>query len=166
MHKVEFNRVVLQADKKLVGMAAEMSVTKDATPSLWQRFMPRRNEIQNTVGSALFSVQHFAESQDFENFTPETVFEKWAAVEVENSDSVPDGMQSFVLRGGHFAVFDHQGPPSEFPKTLSFIFIDWLPRSEWSLDAREHFEMLLPGWRPDDPEAREEVWIPLKQTSE
>ena len=72
-------------------------------------------------------------------------------------------MQLYALRGGHFAVFDHYGPPSEFPKTLNFIFSQWLLQSEWQLDDREHFEMLLPGWRADDLNAREEVWIPVKK---
>ena len=96
-------------------------------------------------------------------FTPEIVFEKWAAVEVANRNGVPNEMQLYALRGGHFAVFDHYGPPSEFPKTLNFIFSQWLLQSEWQLDDREHFEMLLPGWRADDLNAREEVWIPVKK---
>lgn len=163
MHKVEFTRIALQADKLLVGMAAKMSVVEDATPSLWQRFMPRRNEIQNGVGEGLYSVQNFSELDGFENFTPKTLFEKWAAVEVASADCVPDGMQLFVLSSGHFAVFEHCGPPSEFPSTLNFIFSQWMPKSQWQLDDREHFEILLPDWRADDPNAREEVWIPVKK---
>jgi len=163
LHKVEFSRISLQSDKLLVGIAAKMSVASDATPSLWQRFMPRKKEIQNAVGEVLYSVQNFSESDGFENFTPETVFEKWAAVEVASKSHVPDEMQLRVLRGGYFAVFDHCGPPSEFPKTLNFIFSQWLPHSKWRLDDREHFEMLLPGWRADDLNAREEVWIPVKK---
>ena len=163
MHKVEFSRVSLQSDKLLVGMAAKISVASDATPSLWQRFMPRRKEILNAVGEALYSVQDFSESGGFASFTPEIVFEKWTAVEVANRNGVPNEMQLYALRGGHFAVFDHYGPPSEFPKTLNFIFSQWLLQSEWQLDDREHFEMLLPGWRADDLNAREEVWIPVKK---
>ena len=93
----------------------------------------------------------------------ETIFEKWAAVEVRECEAVPEGMESFVLRRGHYGVFDHQGPPSEFPKTLHYIFNEWLPKSNWQLDGREHFEVLRPGWRADDPQAREEVWIPIIQ---
>ena len=163
MHKVEFSRISLQSDKMLVGMAAKMSVAADGTPSLWRRFMPRRKEIQNAVNEVFYSVQNFSDSAGFENFTRDTVFEKWAAVEVASRSSIPEEMQLFVLRGGHFAVFDHCGPPSEFPKTLNFIFSEWLPQSGWQLDDREHFEMLLPDWRADDPNAREEVWIPVKK---
>lgn len=163
MHRVNFNRIERQPDKLLVGMAANMSMLKDATAILWRRFMPRRKEIQGVVSEVLYSVQNFAELDGFESFTLETVFEKWAAVEVTNRDNVPDEMQAFVLHGGAYAVFDHFGPPNEFPKTLDFIFSEWLPQSEWRLDEREHFEMLLPDWRADDPNAHEEVWIPVKQ---
>ncbi len=163
MHNVDFSRIVRQLDRHLIGMRASMSVAQDGTPSLWRRFIPRRHEVCNVVGEALYSVQNFAGLDGFENFTPETVFEKWAAVEVRGYEAVPEGMQSFVLRGGHYAVFDHQGPASEFPKTLQFIFKEWLPKSNWRLDGREHFEVLLPGWRADDPLAREEVWIPIVQ---
>ncbi|PCI76834.1 MAG: GyrI-like domain-containing protein [SAR86 cluster bacterium] len=162
MRKVEFNRIALQSDKLLVGMAAKVSVAKDATPVLWQRFMPRRKEIQSTVNEVLYSVQNFSQFDGFKSFAPETVFEKWAAVEVANRDCVPDGMQLFVLQAGHYAVFDHYGPPSEFSMTRNFIFSEWMPKSEWQLDDREHFEILRPDWRADDPNAREEVWIPVK----
>jgi AraC family transcriptional regulator len=72
-------------------------------------------------GEILYFVQSFSESDGFVGFTPETVFEKWAAEEVASRNSVPDEMQLFVLGGGHFAVFGHCGPPGEFPKTLNFI---------------------------------------------
>lgn len=163
MHRINFSRIALQPDRSLIGMRASMSVAQDGTAILWQRFMPRRNEVSNAIGEALYSVQNFAGLGGFENFTPETVFEKWAAVEVRQGEAVPAGMEAFLLRGGRYAVFDHQGPPSEFPKTLHYIFSDWLPQSEWQLDDREHFEVLLPGWRADDPEAREEVWIPIRR---
>ncbi len=163
MHKVEFSRLAEQPDKALIGMSAKMSVASDATPALWQRFMPRRNEIRNRVGELYYSVQNFSELDGFESFTPATVFEKWAAVEVDPDDVfIPELMQRFVLRGGHYAVFDHYGPPREFPRTLRFIFSEWLPHSGWELDAREHFEVLQPNWRADDPQAHEEVWIPLR----
>jgi len=164
MHKVEFNRIALRLDSLLVGMSATMSMAKDETPTLWQRFMPRREEIQNRVGEEFYSVQNFSESVAFASFTPESIFEKWAAVEVADESCVPAGMQLFVLKGGYYAVFDHFGPPSEFPKTLDYIYSEWMPHSEWQLDEREHFEILLPGWSPIDPDAQEEVLIPVRRS--
>lgn len=164
MHKIEFNRIALMEDRPLVGMRVTMSRARDATPDLWRSFMPRRLEIEDATGEALFSVQSFSGVVAFESFTADTEFEKWAAVAVRAGAAVPDGMESFLLRGGHYAVFDHQGPPREFPKTLRYIFAEWLPQAEWQLDDREHFEVLQPGWRADDPEASEEVWIPVRRS--
>lgn len=164
MHKAEFDRVELVPDRPLIGMRMRMTLKQNTTSDLWRSFMPRRKEITNCVSEALFSVQDFTVSGGFERFTPDIEFEKWAAVEVEGSEGkLPAGMERLVIRGGHYAVFDHHGPPSEFPKTHRFIFSEWLPSSNYVLDERIHFEVLQPGWRADDPEAREEVWIPVRQ---
>lgn len=76
MHNIKFTRIALQLDKALIGMAAKMSVREDATLFLWQRFMPRRKEIQNTVSEVLYSVQSFSALDGFENFTPPGCFRK------------------------------------------------------------------------------------------
>ena len=162
MSTSNLNRIAQQQDKFLIGMRASMSLRENTTQALWQSFMPRRNEVQNSVGEALYSVQNFTGLGGLEHFNPSTIFEKWAAREVSSGDVVPEGMELFILHGGHYAVFDNIGPPSEFPKTMNFIFSEWLPNSQWQLDDREHFEILLPGWRADDPKAQEEVWIPIK----
>jgi AraC family transcriptional regulator len=72
------------------------------------------------------------------------------------------GMESLILRGGKYAVFLHQGPANAFQSAFQHIFGNWLPNSEFDLDSREQFEILPPGYRPDDPNAEEEGWIPVK----
>ena len=139
-----------------------MTFATDSTFQLWQSFMPRRVEIADRLGDVLFSMQIFSESVNYSSFTPETEFEKWAAVEVKEQTQVPAGMESHCLVGGLYAVFMHLGPASKFRKTLDDFYVDWLPESEYDTDNREHFEILQPGYRPDDPNAEEEVWIPVK----
>ena len=95
-------------------------------------------------------------------FSPTTVFEKWAVVQVLAHDSVPDGMESYTLPGGQYAVFIHNGPASAAPKTMQHIFGTWLPDSGYELDDREHFEILPDGYDPFDQHAHEEVWIPIR----
>jgi AraC family transcriptional regulator len=48
-------------------------------------------------------------SFDFRNFNPEAPFEKWAAIEVADFSKIPDGMETFTLTGGRYAVFIHKG---------------------------------------------------------
>lgn len=164
MHKVEFNRVVSLSDKPLVGMRRSMSLQQNTTAELWRSFMPRRREINDRVSEALFSVQDLSDCGGFKQFSPAAVFEKWAAVEVSASQGpVPEGMERFLVPSGDYAVSDHCGPPSEFGKTQHYIFSQWLPASNYELDERVHFELLQPEWRADDPNASEEVWIPVRE---
>jgi AraC family transcriptional regulator len=39
---------------------------------------------------------------------------------------------------------------------------EWLPQSSQRLATRPHFEVLGEHYRPMDPQAREEVWIPFE----
>jgi AraC family transcriptional regulator len=45
----------------------------------------------------------------FDNFSSTNEFEKWAAVEVTSFNKVPSGMETFLLDGGLYAVFDYKG---------------------------------------------------------
>ena len=151
-------------NKLMVGMHCRVSLADDTTVQLWQRFMLRRNEIQHRVDKNLYSINCYDEVLEFDKFTPQTQWKKWAAGEVESSDAVPSGMQVHELTGGLYAVFVHQGLAATFPQTLKYLLADWIPASEYQLDHREHFEILQLGYRMDDPEAGEEVWIPIKNS--
>ena len=147
--------------KKLVGMRARMSLANDSTAQLWRRLMPRRAEIRGRTSPFYVSMRVYDGSGN-EIFAPEALYEKWAAVEVENHGSVPEGMEPYDLTGGKYAVFVHRGPASTFADTMRFIFGRWLPESGYRLDCREHFELLEEGWDPNDPEAEEQIWVPIK----
>jgi AraC family transcriptional regulator len=154
-------RIETLESKRLVGLRLKMSLAENRTRELWQTFMPRRNEATARVGSHFVSMQVFDREQG-DPFSPESPFEKWAAVEVAPQVNPPEGMETYTLAGGKYAVFTHRGPASEAPATFHKIFGIWLPNSGYALDAREHFEILPPDYRPDDPEATEEIWIPIR----
>ncbi|WP_299454747.1 GyrI-like domain-containing protein [uncultured Microscilla sp.] len=149
-------------ERTLVGIHTEMSLTDNKTRLLWQQFMPRRHEIQHRVGQSFYSMQVYAPGFSMQNFTPHTVFTKWAAIEVSNFENIPKGMHAFTLPEGKYAVFIHKGPASAFKPTFDYIFSEWLPKSAYMLDQRPHFELLPEGYIPTDPNAEEEVWIPIK----
>src|SRR5687767_7134379 len=92
-------------NKKLVGKRITMSMAANKTFELWRSFMPFRKTITNNINSDLYSMQVFDTSFDFRNVNPHATFEKWAAVEVADFDAVPEGMESFTLVGGQYAVF-------------------------------------------------------------
>jgi AraC family transcriptional regulator len=140
-----------------------MNYATNKTFELWRGFMPRLKEIQNRLHDDLISMQVFDESFDIKKFNLHTEFEKWALTEVSDFENIPDGMETYLLRGGLYAVFLHKGDSNAFQKTAQYIFGDWLPASGHMLDNREHFELLGSKYKLNDPASEEEVWIPIKK---
>lgn len=152
-------RIELLNIKKLIGIHKIMSLSDNRTGDLWQEFMPRRSEVKDRINAELISMQIYPDNWDF---SPEKLFEKWAAVEVSSFNKVPPEMDTYLLQGGKYAVFIHNGPASAAVKTMQYIFGQWLPKSKYNLDSREHFEILSKGYSPVDPNASEEIWVPIK----
>ncbi|WP_321436865.1 GyrI-like domain-containing protein [uncultured Bacteroides sp.] len=155
-------RIELLTEKKLVGKRLNMTLSNDRTFELWHSFMPHRKEIKNSVSTDLFCLQVYDKNLDFKDFNPLTEFEKWAAIEVSDFKEIPDNMETYTLKGGLYAVFIHKGAASSFPKTFQFIFNEWLPKSEYELDNREHFDLMGDKYKNNDPESEEEIWVPVR----
>lgn len=145
--------------KKLIGKRLTMTFANDRTFELWRSLRVEQKSITNPVSTDFLNVQVYGASFDFGADTP---FEKWAAVEVADFDTIPDGMEAFLLPGGLYAVFHYKGPASGGAKTFQAIFGTWLPASDYALDNRPHFEVLGASYKPDDPAAEEALWIPIK----
>lgn len=157
---VQFLRTEFIAEKKLIGKSVQMSYSNNLTPSLWQSFMPFRNEVKNRINDEFISMQIFP--KDFHNRVDiNKEFEKWAAVEISSQDEVPNEMSTFTIPAGEYAVFLHKGSISEARNTFMYIFGEWLPKSEYNLDLRPHFEVLGEKYNKDSPESEEEIFIPI-----
>jgi len=153
-------RIEILEPKKLIGIPMEMTLTDNKTGMLWQTFMPRRNEVKMRSTKDYISMQIYGKNW---NFSPRKPFTKWAAVEVSEFSEVPSGMKTHILNGGLYTVFMHKGPAATAPKTMEYIFLNWLPESAYKLDEREHFEVLPEGYNPVYEKANEEIWIPIKK---
>ncbi|MFD1145057.1 GyrI-like domain-containing protein [Larkinella insperata] len=158
-------RIETLPEKKLVGQRLRMSFAHDRTGELWRSFMPRRKEIINPATADLLSLQVYDKPLAYAKFSPTTEFEKWALVEVTGFDSMPEGLETFTLPAGLYAVFLYKGASSEFTETFQFIFGTWLPSSEYVLDDRPHFEVLGEKYRNNDPDSEEEIWVPIRLKS-
>lgn len=98
----------------------------------------------------------------YKQFRPNNEFEKWATVEVKSFEKIPNGMKSFILKGGLYAVFDYKGLSSD-NSIFQCIFSEWLPSSEYLVDNRLYFEVLGTKYKNNDPNSEEEIWIPIKE---
>lgn len=153
-------RIETISDKKLVGKRLTMSLADYKINELWRSFSPRRKEVTNNLTNDLISLVVY-NSHYFADFKPTNEFERWAAVEVAAFNNVPTEMETFLLQGGLYAVFDYKGPDSD-NSIFQYIFGTWLPNSDYVLDDRPHFEVLGEKYKRNDPGSEEEIWIPIK----
>lgn len=149
--------------KKLIGKKMTMSFAENKTGELWRSFMPYRHAITNRTDDFLISMQLYPEHFRFdEAYNPSLLFEKWACAEVITFDQVPEGMHSYTLKDGLYAVFPYKGSPSDATPFFRSIFNVWLPEAGYSIDQRAHFEVLGSKYKNNDPESEEEIYIPVK----
>jgi AraC family transcriptional regulator len=156
------HRLTTLSEKKLVGKQLTMSFSNDRTPELWKRFMPLKKLISNSVGSDLYSIQKYSNPFKYQDFNPDALYTKWAAIEVTNFDYVLDSFETYTLKGGLYVVFKHIGSAMKFRTTFNTIFLEWLPNSDYEIDDREHFELLGKKYNNTSPNSEEEIWIPIR----
>ena len=154
-------RIVVAAEKRLVGQRQRMSLLANTTAELWRGFVQRCKAQPFPSSNEQYSVQRYGPAY-FRVFHPGATFEKWAAVEVTPVCAVPDGLEELVLPGGLYAVFDYRGPATGGPTVFRYIMQEWLPASAYSLDERPHFEVLGERYRHDGVCSEEEIWVPVK----
>jgi AraC family transcriptional regulator len=152
-------KIIELEGKKLIGIVIQMNLVQNRTTELWKRFRPICSEIKNRVSEEFISLQNYPIAY-FEHFQPTKTFVKWACVEVTSFVSIPDGMECITLTGGHYAVFDYRGSSAD-PSIFQYIYGEWIPKSDYQLDDRPHFEVLGTNYRNNDPTSEEEIWIPI-----
>lgn len=156
-------KIIELKEKKLLGIKTEMSLVNNQTFKLWQTFQNQKNEITNTIGTDLYSVNIYS-TDYFSNFNPNNIFTKWAAMEVADQSYSPVNLEPLALESGLYAMFHYKGLNTD-PTIFQYIFSEWLPKSDFELDLRPHFEVLGEKYKNNSPDSEEEIWIPIKAKS-
>jgi AraC family transcriptional regulator len=144
---------------KLVGVYLTMSISDDRTFTLWHSFMPRLKEISDRATGNLISMRVYNEPMRPGDLSQ--TFEKWAAVVVNSFNNVPEGMASYSLQNGLYAMFHYKGLNTD-SKIFKTIYGTWLPSSGYILDDRPHFELLGNKYKNGNPDSEEEICIPIR----
>ena len=144
---------------KFIGKNLSFTYANYRAFELWSSFMPRRKEIQNAIGFELYNIQ--INPKDFD-FNPNTPFIKWAAVAVSSFDFIPNEMETIEIPLGLYAVFHYKGSSVEAADFFRKIFTEWLPKSNYQLDDRPHFEILGEKYKNNDMNSEEDIYIPIK----
>ncbi|GAB5409302.1 MAG: hypothetical protein BalsKO_16670 [Balneolaceae bacterium] len=147
----------------LVGKRIHTSLYENKTKELWQTFGPLRRKVKHQINSDSYSVEIYDSSLKMKNFTPDTKFQKWAAVAVTKFEDIPASLETLIIPAGEYAVFTFKGLQSDYSDFANFIFMQWLPSSKFELDNRPHFEIMSDTYfGPMNPHSEEEIWVPIK----
>ncbi|MNK55988.1 Bacterial transcription activator, effector binding domain [compost metagenome] len=151
------HRIEIIESKKLIGFSITTSFKDDKTPTVWRKFMMRKNEITNRISDQLISLQIYPE-----NFTPNQSFKKYALAEVSDFENVPEEFETFELKNGKYLVFNYTGKAENGPEIFGYIFQTFIPENQFEVDDRPHFEIFDDDYNPKSDSAEEEIWIPIK----
>ena len=66
---------------------------------------------------------------------------------------------------GLYSVFNYTGKASKAAAAYQYIFMQWLPNSNYVLANRPHFEILGEQYKRDAEDSEEEIWIPVRHKS-
>ncbi|MEZ4722814.1 MAG: GyrI-like domain-containing protein [Flavobacteriales bacterium] len=153
-------QIVQVPEKRLVGAHLSMSFTNFRIAELWQSFIPKKHLITMAAGTDMISMAIY-KPDHFAQFNPANEFEKWAAIEVTSFENIPDGLSSFTVPAGLYAVFHYTGLNTD-NSIYQYIFSSWLPTSGYELDQRPHFEVLGEKYKNNDPNSEEDIYIPVR----
>lgn len=156
-------RIETSKELLLVGLRTRISIQQNTTQALWQRFVPLSKDIANRVGPQWYSVEVYPDSY-FNTYDPVKTFEKWASVAVDEDDTPgPEGLEHLLIEEGLYAVFNYQGSSGDVHQLYRYIFSEWIPGSGFTIDLRPHFAIMGSGYKREDPDAQEEIWIPIRK---
>ncbi|MCA0427145.1 MAG: GyrI-like domain-containing protein [Bacteroidetes bacterium] len=154
-------RIERLAEKKLLGLRMNMSLSNYRIAELWKNFASCRNSIPHQMGSDLYSLAIYP-ADYFSAFNPTREFERWALVEVSRAEiELSHGLELLEFTGGLYAIFTYKGPSSD-NSIFTYIYTSWLPNSDYELDDRPHVEVLGPGYKNNHPDSEEDIWIPIR----
>lgn len=144
----------------LIGMSMEMSLSDNRTVDLFKTFMPKKGVVSDVLNTDVLDVKVYPVNY-FSEFDFDRRFVKWAAVEVREGATVPEGMETMQIKGGMYAVFTV--PATVGPEVFQYIFSEYIPKSMYALDDRVHFDVLGESYQKREEGAKQELWVPVKR---
>lgn len=157
--------IVLLPDTHLIGMRTQTTLATHHPAELWRKFRTQTKHIPLLAETGFYSVQFYPPSFYTGHFTPDTPFEKWAALHPHTMPNpLPSDIEICTLSGGLYAVFVHTGGTATFFQTANYIYNEWIPNSPYQLDTRAHFEIMPANALPNQTDYSENVYIPIKNS--
>jgi predicted transcriptional regulator YdeE len=146
-------KVVKKKAFRVVGMEWNSRSSEGNIPQLWERFIPRENEIQGKLEPAV--------SYGLCMPSPNGDFTYVAGFE-SSEEIVPQGMIEIIVPEQQYAVFTHTGKASLISETFEMIYSKWLPLNNLQAVKGIDFECYDERFiDPDHEQSQVDIYIPI-----
>lgn len=108
---------------RFYGSESERNNVGEQLPPLWACFIARLGEVQHTVPGYCYGVLLPVAGDSDE-------LDYYAAIEVRQADTLPEGMRSIAIPAAQYATFLHRGLGKLVDRTVDYIYSSWLCPSE------------------------------------
>lgn len=127
-------------------------------PALWMEFQTKLGDLEQTPAACWGVVDCSTANDDLENLT------YWASFENDEAKAY-EGLQRLDIPEQTYACFIHKGPVHTIGDTLTAIFRDWLPNSEYCHTGGPELELYDERFAFDHPDSVLEYWVPVRKVS-
>ena len=147
-------KIVSRASFTVVGMKYSGKNENNEIPQLWGEFGPRMGEIKQVANPHLA----YGVCDNFDKSSGE--FSYIAGFEVDSIAEIPEGMVSWDIPEGEYAVFTCALPT--LGETYQHAYHTWLRESGYQRAPGPEFELYDESFDPKDPSSEMDVYIPIK----
>jgi AraC family transcriptional regulator len=134
----------------VVGLLLHTQPMAPEIPQLWDKFVPRIDEVQHVT-------EPHVSYGLMESFDQMTRLDYMAGVAVETVGELPEGLSQWTVPANTYAVFETTLPT--IGDTFSYIYSTWLPTSGYRQAAGAYFERYGETFSPDNPSLS--IYIPI-----
>jgi len=147
-------KIIKGAAFTVVGMKYHGKNENNEIPQLWGEFGPRMGEIKQVANPHVA----YGVCDNFDESSSE--FDYIAGFEVGSTAEIPEGMVSWDIPAGQYAVFTCTLPT--LGETYQYAYHSWLPQSGYQRAAGPEFELYDESFDLRDPRSEMDVYIPIK----
>ena len=150
-------KIVKRAAFTVVGMKYHGKNENNEIPQMWGQFGSRVPEIKHRVDPHVA----YGVCDNFDESSSE--FDYIAGFEVGSTAEIPEGMVSWDIPEGKYAVFTCTLPT--LGETHQYAYHTWLPQSGYQRAAGPEFELYDESFDPKDPNSKMDVYVPIQKAS-
>lgn len=147
-------KIVIRPAFTVVGVRYHGKNENNEIPQMWEAFGPRMHEVKQVINPQVC----YGISDNMDEDTHE--FDYIAGCEVASAADIPEGMVSWVVPAGTYAIFTTTLP--RVGQTFQHAYHTWMPQSGYQGTGGPDFELYDEQFDPRDPQSEFDLYIPIK----